>query len=206
MYTFVMMLSKKKMNVDNVEKQYVAGLVKGSYKDFTSLYEIYSPRLYAFVFDLVRSRTITKDIVQETFIKIWVIREQVDVTLSFKSFLFTIARNLVLNEFRRQMNNPVFADYIACTNGEDLAENTIEQQMDFDEFNRRLQEAKLKLTSRQREIFEMNKEQGLSPVEIAHKISITEQSVRNQLSASLQILKREMADYQLLFVLFFGFI
>lgn len=192
--------------MDTIEKEYVIGLTKGSYKDFTSLYKIYSPRLYAFVFDLVRSQTVTKDIVQETFIKIWVIRTQVDVTLSFKSFLFTIARNLVLNEFRRQLNNPVFTDYIEYTNCADLAENTTERQMDFDAFNRRLQLAKQKLTSRQREIFELNKEAGLSPVEIARKISISEQSVRNQLSASLQILKKEMADYNFLFAVFFGFI
>lgn len=81
------------------EKDYINGLIAGSYKDFTSLYEIYAPQLYAFIFKLTRSKIHSKDILQETFISIWVHRKQTNPDLSFKSYLFTIARNLVLNDF-----------------------------------------------------------------------------------------------------------
>ena len=185
------------------EKDYINGLIAGSYKDFTCLYELYAPSLYAFVFKLTRSTTRAKDILQETFINIGVHRKQTNPDLSFKSYLFTIARNLVLNEFRKNINNPILSDYLEYCNQEGLSENPTEQKIDFDEFNRRLQEAKKKLTPRQREIFEMNKEDGLSIHEIAMQTTISEQSVRNQLSAAIQQLRKEMKEYLLLFILLF---
>lgn len=185
------------------EKEHIEGLIKGSYKDFSYLYELYASQLFAFIFKLTRSKNQTEEIIQETFIKIWFHRSQINPEQSFKSYLFTIARNLVLNELRRQINHPVFSDYIEYCNMEELSENKTEQKLDFDEFNNRLQEGKRKLTPRQQEIFELNKEYGLSVQEIATRISISEQSVRNQLSAALQELKKEMKDYYFLFFLLF---
>lgn len=185
------------------ERDYIKGLIADSYKDFTSLYELYAPQLYAFVFKLTRSKTQAKDILQETFINIWVHRKQTNPDLSFKSYIFTIARNLVLNEFRKSINHPILSDYIEYCNQEELSENPTEQKIDFDEFNHHLQAAKKKLTPRQREIFEMNKEDGLSIQEIAMQTAISEQSVRNQLSAAIQQLRKEMKEYLLLFILLF---
>ena len=83
------------------------------------------------------------------------------------------------------------------------SENPTEQKIDLDEFNRRLEKAKKKLTPRQKEIFEMNKEYGLSIQEIAMQTAISEQSVRNQLSTAIQQLRKEMKEYLLLFILIF---
>jgi RNA polymerase sigma-70 factor (ECF subfamily) len=152
----------------------------------------------------MRSKSATNDIVQETFVKIWVKREEIRIDLSFKSYLFTIARNQLLNEFRRQVRNPVFSDYVSLQMIEQVeAESGIEQAIDFDEFNRRLQWAKQKISPRQAQIFEMNKEQGVSVEEIAAQLNIKEQVVRNQLSVALRTIREEMGHFMLLFVLFF---
>ncbi|MCC8170290.1 MAG: sigma-70 family RNA polymerase sigma factor [Parabacteroides sp.] len=185
------------------EKDYINGLIAGSYQDFTCLYRQYAPYLYAFALKLCRSEIQAKEVLQETFIRIWVYRTRTDPGLSFKSYLFAIAKNLLLNEFRRKINSPVFTDYIDYCNREEWSENRVEQKIDFDEFNRCLQEAKIKLTPRQREIFELNKEYGLSVREIAQRTAMTEQSVRNQLSAALRELRGNIKDYSLLFALFF---
>jgi RNA polymerase sigma-70 factor (ECF subfamily) len=184
--------------------QYIKKLIAGSYDAFTSLYNIYAPQLYAYIFSLTESRSVTSDIVQEAFIKIWVKREEVRTDLSFKSYLFTIAKNQLLNEFRRQLKNPVFSDYISLQIVEEIAaESQIEQVIDFDEFNRQLQRAKQKISPRQAQIFEMNKELGISIEEIARQLNIKEQVVRNQLSAALRTIRGEMRQFMLLFVLFF---
>lgn len=187
------------------EKDYINGLIASSYHDFTCLYRQYASYLYAFALKLTRSEIQAKEILQETFIRIWVYRARTNPALPFKSYLFAIAKNLLLNEFRRKINSPVFADYLDYCNREEWSENRVEEKIDFDEFNRRLQEAKNKLTPRQREIFELNKEYGVSVREIAERTATTEQSVRNQLSAALRELRESMKDYYLLFALFFLF-
>ena len=52
------------------------------------------------------------------------------------------------------------------------------------------------------EIFVLNKEYNLSVTEIASRLSITEQVVRNQLSAALKVLRNELSNYSYLFILF----
>ena len=177
------------------EKLHIQGLLKSSYKDFTVLYEYWMPHLYQFVFSLVKSRQITKDIVQETFIKIWTRRKQINPDQSFKSYLFTISYHIVLKEFRRQINHPLMGDYLLYNNDIALSENIVEQKLDLDEFLIRYEKAKTKLTPRQREIFEMNKEMRIPVAQIANKLSLTEQSVRNQLSSSLKSLREELAMF-----------
>ena len=187
----------------DVERIYLERLRSGSYRDFTKLYESYASRLYAFALHLTHSDALAKDIVQETFIKVWVRREQIDLDMSFSAFLFTMAKNQLLNEFRRQANSPLFLEDVVLNESGDGEETAIERKLSFEEFNHRLEIAKQKLIPRQRELFELNKEQGITITEIAAKAFISEQSVRNQLSQALHVLRKELGKYALLFSLFF---
>ena len=162
---------------------------------------MFAGSLHGFVFSLTRSETLTHDIVQETFIKVWVGRENLRSELSFKSYLFRIARNHIIDEFRRRMNNPLFEDYMDYCDRVHTESDRVEESIDFDEFHRRLDRAKGKLTPRQREIFEMNKMQGTPPRDIASAFGLSEQTVYNQLSIALRIIRKELERFVLFFVL-----
>jgi RNA polymerase sigma-70 factor (ECF subfamily) len=118
--------------------------------------------------------------------------------------LFKVAQNLIIDGFRKQLGNPVFESYLdyrdkLASGGED-----VEQKMDFDLFVKRLEVAKKQLTPRQREIFELSKEQGVPVSEIAARLHLTEQTVYNQLSVAMQTLRKNMkVAFCLLFCLFF---
>ncbi|MDO5429110.1 RNA polymerase sigma factor [Parabacteroides sp.] len=202
MFSYICMANVMRKEMD-LERIYLERLRKGSYKDFTKLYELYVSRLYAFALGLTHSDVLAKDIVQETFIKVWIRREQIDPDMSFRSFLFTMAKNQLLNEFRRQANSPLFLEDIAFVESRECDETAIERKLSLEEFNHKLEVAKQKLSPRQRELFELSKEQGLSITEIAVKTLITEQSVRNQISQALHILRKELGNYAFLFSLFF---
>lgn len=126
----------------------LADLKQGSYKGFKSLYEQYFDSLYRSVYGLVHSHTLIKEIVQDTFIKVWVHREQIDLTLSFKFYLFKIAKNQLVDKFRRQLRDPLFEDYMVYCENFTTTECEIEKQLDFDEFNQLLISKKKKLTPR----------------------------------------------------------
>lgn len=186
-------------------RSHIDGLRHGSYEDFAFLYEKFSGSLYGFVFDMLKSESLSKEIVQETFIKIWTGREKINPDLSFKAYLFKISKNKIIDQFRRQIANPVFESYLDHCENIRLQEGEVEQKLDFDMFMKRLQVAKSKLTARQREIFELSKEFGLSSSEIATRLNINDQTVYNQLSAAMRILKQEMMPhYILMFIIFFG--
>ena len=189
--------------LDINEKKMFASVRKGDEQAFGVFYKKYQPRLFAFCYGIIGDEEAAKDIVQETFIKVWVRREQIDLDMSFSAFLFTMAKNQLLNEFRRQANSPLFLEDVVLNETGDGEETAIERKLSFEEFNHRLEIAKQKLTPRQRELFELNKEQGITITEIAAKAFISEQSVRNQLSQALHVLRKELGKYALLFSLFF---
>jgi RNA polymerase sigma-70 factor (ECF subfamily) len=180
------------------DAQHVLRLKEGSYDDFTILYHRYFSKLYGFVYSLIRSNTISKEIVQETFMKIWEKRVELNHELSFQSYLFMIARNKLLNEIRNQTGNKQFLDYLEIADSASFAENETYRKIDFDDFQRNLEQATSKLSPRQLEIFRMSKQDEYSIPEIAKKLSISEQSVSNQLSIAMRVLRNALQSDKIL--------
>lgn len=175
----------------------------GSEESYRIFYDRWVSRLYNFVYQYVKSESIADDIVQETFLKIWTNKESLNPECSFKSYLFTIAYRFLIKELRRQLNNPLLVEYILYTNELATSENETGHHIEFDQFSETLLKAKKMLSPRQRQIFEMNKEFNISIQEIAVKLSINEQVVRNQLSAALKIIRNELKSYSYLLLLLF---
>lgn len=190
--------------IDMKIEKHIEGLRCGSYNDFKVIYNRYAGNLYGFVFGLTRSHELSKDIVQDTFIKIWTNRESIDPTQSFKSYLFKISHNLIIDEFRKRLNNPIFESYLDYSDNLPISNPfSVEQKLDYDLFVERLNKAKEKLTSRQKEIFELSKEMGMTSPQISEKLNISEQTIYNQLSAAIRILRKEVGSAFLLFTIFF---
>lgn len=186
-----------------MDEKYIIGLQKGSYADFNKLYDLYADRLYGFAYNLTRSSEMAEEIVQEVFLKVWQMREHISPGYSFRSFLFTIARNRFLNDLRDRLTTLSYDDYTAQFGSLGEVENTTENEFNFRELNEKIICAKDKLSSRQREIFELSKEEGLSNQEIASRLGISEQSVRNQLSCALKVLREELVKIGLCFAVVF---
>ena len=87
----------------DVERIYLERLRSGSYRDFTKLYESYASRLYAFALHLTHSDALAKDIVQETFIKVWVRREQIDLDMSSVLPIYDAKNQLLMSFVGRQI-------------------------------------------------------------------------------------------------------
>jgi RNA polymerase sigma-70 factor (ECF subfamily) len=185
------------------EKQYLEELNRGSYNAFNALYKMYSARLYAFVLKMTKSHSLTADIVQDVFIKIWLNRSTISSDGAFQSYIFTIAKNRVIDKMRSNVNSPVFTDYVAYLNENDISEESITTALSYDDFVRSLENAKNELSDTQRRIFELNKEQGFKNAEIAEMLQLSEQTVKNQLSITLKILRERMKNYSFLFFIFF---
>lgn len=174
------------------EKEYIIQLQNDSSEAFEHLYYAYSPRLYGFVYNLTKSAYMADEVIQETFTKIWENRNHINPDYSFKSYLFMIARNHVINVFKKQTLITALEDCDTLQNSLTLSENNTDKLAELNEVKIYIEKAKSHLTPRQREIFELSKEKGLSNQQIADKLKITNQSVKNQLSTSLHILKSHL--------------
>lgn len=199
---FVLPILERDMDI-NAKNTLLQQLKEGSYYAFDKLYEEYFDLLYGFVFSLTRSRQTTAEVVQDTFIKVWLNKHKIDTDQSFKAWLYRIARNSLLDEVKKQFHSPLFDDYLIHTSNEKLAINEEEEMVDFDAFRQALHKVKEELSPRQAEVFELCKEQGLAAAEVAQQLNISEQAVFNHLSLAMKTIRQKMAHFSFLFSIFF---
>lgn len=90
----------------------LTGLTKGEEHAFSTLYVKYSGGLYAKILQLTKCEETSKEILQELFLKIWEKRNQIDPDKPFKAYLYTIAKNLMYDHFRKVARDKVLSDHL----------------------------------------------------------------------------------------------
>ena len=83
--------------MENDDKMCISQLKEGSEQAFSELYMRFSNKLYGFALAQTKNTSLAEDIVQETFMKLWNTREQLDCYGNVHALLFTIARNLIID-------------------------------------------------------------------------------------------------------------
>ena len=158
---------------------------------FYQLYERYSRRLYGFVLRYIKQEADAEEIVQEVFIKIWETRDKIDVYSSFESFLFTIAYNATISLFRKRAREEKYLEHLKSLQQVEAAPNLIDK-IQFNELNDTVQSLLNELTPRQKEVFQLSREQGLAHEEIAKKLNISVNTVKKHIANTLAFLKSRL--------------
>jgi RNA polymerase sigma-70 factor (family 1) len=176
-------------------------LSKGDEPTFEYLFHSYKTKLFVYAFRFLKSNELADEIVQETFIKIWDIRQTIDPAGSLSGYLFTIARNLILDNFRKAASDQKFHDRLVL---QALSfHNGVEEEIIYNELQEISQEAIRKMTVQQQQVFNLSRNNGLSYSEIARKLHISENTVKTHIHNSLIHLKKHLEAYSsLLFILF----
>lgn len=83
------------------EQDLLIQLKAGEEPAFGKLYGHYSEMLYGRLLRLLKDTDMADELIQELFLKVWEKRAQINPAQSFKSYLYTIAENLVYDHFRK---------------------------------------------------------------------------------------------------------
>ena len=75
---------------------------KGDEKAFTIAYELYNKLIYVLSYRYLMDEERAKDVVQYVFVKLWEYRAELNIGISLKNFLFTMAKNYILNLIRNE--------------------------------------------------------------------------------------------------------
>ena len=168
-------------------------LIKNNDTDaFKNFFYFHQPGIYKFLFRYLSDHDAANDLTQDTFISFWTHRNQLDSSLSGKSYLYKIARNLALNYLSRNTSS------IKKTSVQksDLAslinpEEEYEKIFLIDDF----QQAVHKLPERCRATFILCKYEGFQYSEIAEILDVSLQTVKNQMNKALSILKKLLSAH-----------
>lgn len=177
------------------DKEYVEGLKNNDLKSFNALFYKYSEHLYAFALSITRSNFAAEEITQLVFLKVWEKREQIDLSLTFKSFLFTIAYNETISWLRSEKSkNRIIHEFFQSS---DQTSNETEFAVEFNDIEKMAVRFIEALPDKRREIFKLSREQGLSTKEIARELGISEKTVENQMSSALKYLRKKLNHFQI---------
>jgi RNA polymerase sigma-70 factor (family 1) len=165
----------------------VQDLSNGDVYAFNALYNEYSGRLYHFANGYLKSEAESEELVQEVFTIIWEKRANLKEELSFKSYLFTIAFNIIKKHFRTRTYLSAYYKYYA--NEYDF--RTI-QTITHDSLSNYISELVNQLPARRREIFIKSRFEGFNIKEIALQLNIKTKTVENQLTSALKFLRMSL--------------
>ena len=155
--------------------------------DFEELYRAELPRVYNFFRYRIGDGQLAEDLTSETFEKAWRNRVRYRSDLAaFSTWLFTIARRVAQDHFRRH-HNEIPLNEISKLSDNELLEDIAQQDADFV----RLSVLLARLADRERELVALKYGAGLTNRDIAHLSGLTESNVGVILYRTIQTLRSE---------------
>lgn len=177
--------------------------VKGGDADaFAVLVDKYRQPVMNFVFRHVPDAAEAEDLAQVVFVQVWKSAPRYEASARFTTFLFTIAKNLCLNEIRRRNRHPAESLESGLeeessptqqipdkrvTSADDAAQRT--------ELFGKVDEALVALPEKQRTALLLCREGELSYDEIAGVLSLSVQATKSLIHRARETLKARLKPY-----------
>lgn len=180
------------------EKELLKLVAEGNELAFRQLFEMYTPRLKAFFLKMTKEISLARELVQETFLNIWLYRDSLASVDKPSTYIYRIASNAAIAHFRKEdLQRKLIA---ALPDEEPADESDSHDMLRLKEVQQKINTAITQLPPQQQQVFRLSREQGLSRIEIAKKLGLAEKTVRNHLTLSLKAIQQFLQDNHSLYI------
>jgi RNA polymerase sigma-70 factor (family 1) len=172
------------------EKELLTLLKEGQQEAFTQLYHLYSERIYLNVLKLVKQEQVAQEILQDIFIILWEKRDTIDIQTSFRSYLFRIGENKVIDFYRKARRDQSLYAYIKAAATEHYTH--IEEALLNRENAELLQKAVNSLPAQRKQVFELCKLQGTSYQEVSSALGISPSTINDHIVKATRAIRQHI--------------
>ncbi|TDU66082.1 RNA polymerase sigma-70 factor (ECF subfamily) [Prosthecobacter fusiformis] len=152
-------------------------------------------KLTSFLWHMTHDHAATRDLVQESFVRLYMHRQRYRPHAPFSAYLFRIARNLLSNHIRWQSRHPAESLQTLSETGFDPSSEdpTPDQAMEEDETAREVRRAIASLPEDLREALVLFTYQGMTYRQMAEVFDCSEKAAETRLYRARQLLKEKLA-------------
>jgi len=174
----------------------------GDFSAYEELVRRYHGKIYGLVYSMVSSREDAEDVTQEVFVKAWKALGHFREQSGFYTWIYRIALNRTIN-FRKRRNRRQTINFdefnpdikTAESYREFSTKGSVLRKMSLGEFQKKMNEAMLKLSEKHRAVVAMHDVQGMPHAEIAKIMRCSTGTVRSRLFYAHKQLQAELAEF-----------
>ncbi|SHF88257.1 RNA polymerase sigma-70 factor, ECF subfamily [Mariniphaga anaerophila] len=188
-----------------IEKELVEKLRLGNEMAFELIFHRSKGKLKGFLTKVLPAGEDAESVLQEVYLKVWQNKRSIKTNKSFETYLFAIARNMVIDLMRKRYHQQKYLEelFYHLQKEEPAAEDTPLASVSYSALEKKVFESIEKLPPQRQKIFKLNRIDGLTYKEIAQKLDISENTVDSQMRSSLAFLRKEMKFFlNLLFFMY----
>ncbi len=176
---------------------------QGDTAAFTDLVEKYKQPVMNLVYRTIHDATEAEDLAQNVFVQVFKSAPRYQTTAKFSTWLFTIARNLCLNEIRRRSRHPAESLDAPHPEQEDQPLRQVEDKKVFSppetllqgELAEKIEEALADLPENQRSAVLLCRQEELSYEEISAVLGCSVSATKSLIHRGRETLKEKLKAY-----------
>ena len=180
------------------ERELMLQCANGDQGAFDALFERYRNRIYEYLAHHAPDTAVAEDLLQETFLRLYLHRHRYRPEIPVKSWLFAIATNLLHDEKkkRRRGHDGSLSDAPPEASGDgEAAASGAEAALERVEVKQAVEAAIRALPVPLREAFLLRQREGMSYTELASAVGCSEACVRQRVSRALRQLRQDLSEY-----------
>ena len=176
------------------ESRIAKKISKGDIAAFEMLFHRFYPGMCSYSESLVKKPEIAEEIVQDVFFNIWKNKSELKINVSWQSYLYRSVFNNSMMYLRKAKYEMSIEERWAA--GNLMSDEQASDELEAKELNAAIIFTLQSLPPRTREIFNLNRFEGLKYKEIADKLSISVKTVEANMGKALKALRTSLGDYR----------
>jgi RNA polymerase sigma-70 factor (family 1) len=175
------------------EAELLQSVAKGDERAFRIIYDQHKKKIYHYAMGFLHSELHAEEIMQEVFLKIWLMKEPLLKINSLEAYLKVLTRNRSLDTLRKVIFDQKFAQRVTKDYSE--SHNETEESILLNDTRIALNKAINMLPEQQKEVYILCHNEGLKYEEVAVKLNISVNTVKTHMKRALASLRSDIKNH-----------
>jgi RNA polymerase sigma-70 factor (family 1) len=169
-------------------------IAKGDQLAFKKLFDLYRPNIYTTAYRILDDEWLAEEILQDTFLKVWLKRAELPAIVNLPGWLYTIARNYTYNALKniQTERKALLALAEEALNSQSPETGRFEQE---DKLQALLAQAVERLPEKQKQTYILIKQQDMKRDEVARELNVSPETVKWNLEQAMKSIRKFCAAH-----------